>query len=76
MGLTLAGVAVTMTWLHLVTGGSVALAVVFHAAVNTTTAGTLQLFPPGTAAAGLVASRGCMGRRGRGRARFRSRART
>jgi membrane protease YdiL (CAAX protease family) len=42
--LTIAGFAVTMTWLHLRSGGSVLLAVVFHGVANTATGAAIQLF--------------------------------
>jgi membrane protease YdiL (CAAX protease family) len=40
----IAALAVTMTWLHVRTGGSLRLAVVFHAAVNTGAAASIQAF--------------------------------
>jgi len=42
--LTVVGMAFTMTWLHLGSGGSVLLAIVFHAVVNTSMPAALQLF--------------------------------
>lgn len=41
----LLGMALTMTWLHVRTGGSVALAIVFHAVINTATPAAIRLFP-------------------------------
>ncbi len=41
---TVVGMAFTMTWLHLGSGGSVLLAIVFHAVVNTTTPAAIRLF--------------------------------
>jgi membrane protease YdiL (CAAX protease family) len=43
--LALTGMALTMTWLWLRTRGSLALAVAFHAVINTSTAAAIQLFP-------------------------------
>jgi membrane protease YdiL (CAAX protease family) len=45
--LMVVGLAFTMTWLHLRSGGSVLLAVVFHAVVNTSTPAVIQLFGDG-----------------------------
>ena len=42
--MVIAGLALTMTWLHLRTDGSLRLAVVFHAAVNTVAAASIQAF--------------------------------
>ncbi len=42
--LTVVGMAFTMTWLHLGSGGSVLLAIVFHAVVNTSMPAVIQLF--------------------------------
>jgi membrane protease YdiL (CAAX protease family) len=42
--LTVAGTAFTMTWLHLRTGGSVALAIGFHAVMNVATPAAVGLF--------------------------------
>jgi membrane protease YdiL (CAAX protease family) len=42
--LAVAGMAFTMTWLHLRTGGSVLLAIVFHAVANTSAPAAIQLF--------------------------------
>lgn len=44
---TVVGMAFTMTWLHLGSGGSVLLAVVFHAVVNTSTPAAIRLFSEG-----------------------------
>jgi hypothetical protein len=41
---TVVGMAFTMTWMHLGSGGSVLLAIVFHAVVNTSMPAALQLF--------------------------------
>jgi membrane protease YdiL (CAAX protease family) len=43
--LNVTGIAITMTWLHLRTAGSVLLAVVFHAVANTSTGAAVMLFP-------------------------------
>jgi uncharacterized protein len=71
--LAILGMALTMTWLYMRTRGSLALAVVFHAVINTSTAAAIQLFPErdralawGIAAAlwlltGLVAASRIMG---------------
>jgi len=55
--LTLTGFAFTMTWLHLRSGGSVLLAIVFHAVANTATGAAIQLFalPDRTVAARTAA---------------------
>ena len=45
--LMIVGLAFTMTWLHLRSGGSVLLAIVFHAVVNTSTPAVVQLFGDG-----------------------------
>jgi membrane protease YdiL (CAAX protease family) len=45
--LIVVGLAFTMTWLHLRSGGSVLLAIVFHAVVNTSTPAVVQLFGDG-----------------------------
>jgi membrane protease YdiL (CAAX protease family) len=45
--LMIAGLAFTMTWLHLRSGGSVLLAIVFHAVVNVSTPAVVQLFGHG-----------------------------
>ncbi len=42
--LTIVGMAFTMTWLHLGSGGSLLLAIVFHAVVNTSMPAALHLF--------------------------------
>jgi uncharacterized protein len=42
--LTIAGFAFTMTWLHVRSGGSVLLAILFHAVANTATGAAIQLF--------------------------------
>jgi len=44
---TVVGMAFTMTWLHLGSGGSVLLAIVFHAVVNTSTPAAIRLFDGG-----------------------------
>ncbi|WP_432478239.1 type II CAAX endopeptidase family protein [Nocardioides sp. GXQ0305] len=43
--LAVVGMTFVMTWVYLRTEGSLLLAVVFHAVVNTTTAAAVQLFP-------------------------------
>jgi membrane protease YdiL (CAAX protease family) len=43
--LAVLGMSLTMTWLWLRTGGSLAMAVVFHAVVNASIAAAIQLFP-------------------------------
>ncbi len=42
--LTVVGMAFTMTWLHLGSGGSVLLAIVFHAVANTSLPVTVRMF--------------------------------
>jgi membrane protease YdiL (CAAX protease family) len=42
--IVIAALAITMTWLHEGTGGSLRLAVVFHAAVNTAASASIQAF--------------------------------
>jgi uncharacterized protein len=54
--LALLGMVFTMTWLHLRTG-SLALAITFHAVVNSVTPAVLQLFPePERAAVWTIAA--------------------
>jgi hypothetical protein len=45
--LMIVGLAFTMTWLHLGSGGSVLLAIVFHAVVNVSAPAVVQLFGQG-----------------------------
>lgn len=51
--LSVVGMAFTMTWLHLRSRGSVLLAIVFHAVVNTSTPAAIRLFGEGDRAVAL-----------------------
>jgi hypothetical protein len=43
--LNVTGIAVTMTWVHIRSSGSVLVAVVFHAIANSSTGAAVLLFP-------------------------------